>query len=277
MILQTQDVRPSPLAGRWYPASARKLEARISTMLKAAEIVDLPGAIQGLLAPHAGHTYSGPVAAHAFRQVQGREVKRVIVIGPMHHIYPETTLTSDHSFYETPLGQIAVDQDLLRVLGQKLPLKRIRRDPEHSVEIELPFLQVALAADFKLVPLMMRDQSFETSQALGEALAELASPDDLLVASSDLSHFYPQHVAKDLDQAMLRRVASFDPDSVIQAERDGIGFACGRGAIVAVMVAAQRWGADKATILNYATSGDINGDLDKVVGYGAASFTGPQL
>jgi hypothetical protein len=151
-------------------------------------------------------------------------------------------------------------------------IQPLRADTEHSLEIELPFLQRVLG-DFRLIPLALVDQSFEMAGQLGGALAEvLADQKALLIASSDLSHFYPQPVAEVLDRAILDAVAAFDPRGVIEAEEHGRGFACGRGAIAAVMIAARALGADQALIVDYATSGDVTHDYGQVVGYGAALF-----
>jgi AmmeMemoRadiSam system protein B len=150
----------------------------------------------------------------------------------------------------------------------------VRNDPEHSLEIELPFLQRALAREFKLLPVMVREQSARVSEILGRALATtLSGRDAILVASTDLSHFYPQDQAEGLDAEMLRQVEAFDPRAVIQVEEEGRGFACGRFALAAVMWAAKELGADHARVLHHATSGDITGDFSEVVGYGAAVIT----
>jgi len=153
-------------------------------------------------------------------------------------------------------------------------LARIPRDPEHSLEIELPFLQRALPQEFKLLPVMVREQNATLARQLGTALAKtLQGRNTLLVASTDLSHFYPQEVANALDQEMLRHVEAFDPDGLMQAEEEGKGFACGRGAVAAVLWAAKGLGANQVTLLHHATSGDVTGDYSQVVGYGAAVVT----
>jgi AmmeMemoRadiSam system protein B len=142
------------------------------------------------------------------------------------------------------------------------------------LEIELPFLQRSLGTEFDLLPVMVRDQSFQVTHSLGLALASvLANRRALLVASTDLSHFYPQDSAKTLDQEMLHRLESFDPIAVLKAEEEGVGFACGRGALAAVLWAAIALGGNRVQILNYATSGDVSGDYHQVVGYGAAVIT----
>jgi hypothetical protein len=150
----------------------------------------------------------------------------------------------------------------------------VKNDPEHSLEIELPFLQRALRNSFRLLPIMVRDVSPRVTRTLGNCLAKvLQHRNFLLVASTDLSHFYPQEVAKVLDRAVLRQVEALDPEGVLEVEEKGEGFACGRGALAAVLWAAKELGADTARVLQHATSGDITGDYTQVVGYAAAVFT----
>jgi len=163
--------------------------------------------------------------------------------------------------------------ELDSALKGQLPfgLTGIANDPEHSLEIELPFLQRALAGEFQLLPVMVRSQSRDLSEQLGIALAEvLYDKNALLVASTDLSHFYSQQQAEALDAEMLRRVEAFTPEDIFQAEMDGKGFACGLGALAAVLWAARDLGGDTVKILRHATSGDVTGDYSSVVGYGAA-------
>src|SRR5258708_20270468 len=191
MVRSAIDIRPSPLAGKWYPANPDALKTMLDRFVQAVPPRQVDGTIRGLLAPHAGLQYSGPVAAHVFALVKGLEFDTVAVIGPMHHAIPGSVLTTAHAAYETPLGTIQVDQEVLTAIGKLLHLDAIRNDPEHSVEIELPFLQQVLTPGFSLIPLMLRDQSTEQAQALGAALADvLRDRRALLVASSHLSHFY---------------------------------------------------------------------------------------
>jgi AmmeMemoRadiSam system protein B len=269
-----QDIRPSPIAGRWYPGDPEQLAVTIDEFVSRAQVAPIQGRLIGLLTPHAGHRYSGPVAGHAFRALQesGREPDTVVLVGPSHYPYPAPAITSGHDAYETPLGTVPVNRAMLDALCQRMQIEQVRRDAEHSLEIELPFLQRTLG-EFRLVPLALIDQSLEMAEQLGHALADiLAGENAVLVASSDLSHFYPQPVANRLDQVILDAVAAYDPEGIIQAEEQGTGFACGRAAIAAVMIAARELGADTARVLNYATSGDITHDYQQVVGYGAAVF-----
>jgi hypothetical protein len=271
------DIRPSPIAGQWYTGDSTRLAESIDRYLREARLPELTGEVVGVMAPHAGHRYSGAVAGYAFATLRGLQPEVVAVVSPMHYPYPPALLTTAHSAYETPLGVIPVDLEALNALDDRLEqtlgyrLSAVRRDPEHSLEIELPFLQRTLASEFRLLPVMVRDQSAHVAQCLGEALSHvLQGRRALLVASTDLSHFYPQEVATELDAEVLRCVAAFDPRGVLAAEEEGKGFACGRGALAAVLWAAKEMGADTVKILQHATSGDVTGDFSQVVGYGAA-------
>jgi AmmeMemoRadiSam system protein B len=217
------------------------------------------------------------VAGYAFAAVRGQTPDLVAVLSPMHQPYFESLLTTAHNAYETPLGPVPVDTDIVKALDSLLKgrlgygLTPVAYDREHSLEIELPFLQCALGGDFKLLPIMVRAQSAKISQQLGSALAEiLRGKNALLVASTDLSHFYTQKEALSFDTEMLRRIETFSPEEVFCAEEENKGYACGLGALTAVLWAAKDMGADTVKVLRHATSGDVTGDYSSVVGYGAA-------
>jgi len=273
------DVRPSPLAGRWYDADPAVLARKVDGYLDAAHLPELNGEVLGVIAPHAGHTYSGPVAGYAFAALRGRTPDVIALIGPMHHPYAEPLITTAYGAYATPLGQIPVDQDLLRQLDAVLEselgfgLAPVQHDPEHSLEIELPFLQRALSSSWRLLPVMVRAREPRVSQVLGKALAQvLRDKNFLLVASTDLSHFYDQQTALVYDRSMLKQIEDFNPEGAFALELAEQGFACGLGAFSAVLWAAHDLGADTVTILRHATSGDVTGDYSSVVGYGAAAI-----
>ncbi len=273
-------VRPSPIAGQWYPAHPEALATLVDGYLAMAAkaMPRLEGEVIGLVAPHAGIQYSGPVAGYAFAAVRGRAPEVVAILSPMHYPYEAALLTTIHKAYATPLGEVPVAHDLLdaweagvqRRSGRAF--QRVANDPEHALEMELPFLQRALAGRFALLPLMMRDYRPEVCRSVGEALAEvLADRPALVVASSDLSHYYPETVARPLDEEMLRRVAALDPLAVLEAEAQGVGFACGAGPIAAMLWATKALGARRAVVLKRASSGDVTGDTSAVVGYGAVA------
>ncbi|MCP4423196.1 MAG: AmmeMemoRadiSam system protein B [Chloroflexi bacterium] len=283
------NIRPSPIAGSWYPGQASSLTRDLDRYLNQVETTastsdfqssfsaGIPdGKIYGVVVPHAGYRYSGPVAAYGFNCVRGLQPDLVVVISPLHSMHRAPLLTTSHDAYETPLGLLPVEKtavaQLNAALHQRLgtALAPIAHDSEHSLEIELPFLQHILG-QFRLLPIMIRRQNKQIAQALGQALADiLRGRSALLVASSDLSHFYSQQRAKRLDDEILRRLEAFDPAGVIDADDEGIGYACGRGAIAAVLWAARELGANKVNVLHHATSGDVTGDFSSVVGYGTA-------
>lgn len=272
-------VRPSPIAGTWYLGDPLKLADQIDTLLDTVKLSDddLSGRVIGLLAPHAGHRYSGRTAAYAYKAVQDKPRKLVVILSPFHHYIQGDFLTTAHSAYQTPLGNIPVAEEKLQkfedlLKKQGMAITQISRDEEHSLEIQLPFLQRAWKTDFTLFPLMVRTQDPHTLNQMADVLFQVIKDEDfLLVASSDLSHFYPLETAGALDGEMLRRVSSFDPLSILSAEADGSAFACGAGAVAAMLSTARLAGADKVQILNYSTSADATGDSSSVVGYGSAA------
>lgn len=273
------DLRPSPIAGRWYSGDPRRLAQQVDDYLTGTSLPELPGQVIGLVAPHAGHIYSGRTAGHAFRAVQGQSFDLVAVLAPLHAYHPAALLTSAHQAYQTPLGAIPIDTPAMDELRQSLdslggpPITAIPRDPEHALEIELPFLQRALVGEFSLLPLMVRTHDPAALQLVGQALAQVCRPRRaLLVASTDLSHFYTQSQAQSLDGHMLAQIEGFSPEGMLQAEVKGSGFACGAGAVAAVLWAARGLGATTARRLHYSTSADETGDPTQVVGYGAVAL-----
>jgi len=271
------DVRPSPIAGRWYSSDPARLSSEVDDFMAAARLPELGGEVVGLVAPHAGYQYSGPVAGYAFRAVQGQAFDLVAIISPMHQPYPQPFLTSDHQAYQTPLGSVEIDRESVMRLDGELEalcgmrLAAVARDEEHALEIELPFLQRALSGPFQLLPVMTRAHSPSAARALGGGLAKvLAGRKALLVASTDLSHFYPRETAGQLDATTLRHIGDFSPEALYQAAESGEAQACGLNAVAAVLWAARDLGAKRVQVLHYATSGDVTGDDSSVVGYGAA-------
>jgi AmmeMemoRadiSam system protein B len=266
------DIRPSPIAGTWYEGNPKLLANKIDQYLANIALPALSGEVIAIIVPHAGHQYSGQVAAHAFAALRGLTPQLVAVLSPFHHLSQFPLLTTKHQAYSTPLGNIEVDQSALAELQANLdiPITPIANDAEHSLEIELPFLQRVFKHEFKLLPVMIRSQEPETAKRLGEALGHiLKNKNAILVASTDLSHFYDQETAHLLDAEMLKHFEAFDPDSIFRAEEMGKAFACGRAAVASTLWAGKELGASQVRILNYATSGDVTGDHSSVVGYGA--------
>jgi AmmeMemoRadiSam system protein B len=269
-------IRPSPIAGKWYPGDPKRLSQDLNYYLEQASVLLPEGRVWGIVVPHAGYRYSGLVAASAFNCLRGSQPELVVVISPLHYHHPAALLTTAYDAYQTPLGLIEVDRLAVNRLNDALQarfgygLTALKVDQEHSLEIELPFLQHILGS-FRLLPVMIRDQGAPVAEALGQALVEtLQGLEALFVASSDLSHFYSRQQADLLDAELLRRLEAFDPAAVLAAEAEGAGFACGRGAIAAMLWATRQMGANRVKVLRHATSGEVSGDFNSVVGYGAA-------
>lgn len=278
--MEITNPRPSALAGQWYPADPAKLEEEVERNISLAALPDLPDAqLLALVAPHAGHIYSGPVAGYAFKAIQGQVYDTVVIFSPYHAGHAAPILTSTHDAYSTPLGYVPVDDAALSRLEEALAarsgprLTSISHDREHAIEIELPFLQTALNGDFTLLPLMLASIHPDDLPILAESLVSaLEGRNALLIASTDLSHFYPEETANQLDGAMLEAVASFDPLMPLKVQASGKGEACGLTSVATVMHAARILGGNQAKILGYATSGAVTGDYRRVVGYGAAAL-----
>ena len=266
------NVRRSVIAGTWYPGDPGQLRAMIDGFLNNVPAEPLDGKLLGLVAPHAGYVYSGQVAAYAYAQLRGKGYSTVVVVSPVHRVYPGRFAVTDKLYYETPLGLVPVDEELLEVIDRQVGLSRVGHDMEHSLEIQLPFLKCVLG-DFALVPVMMGDQDWDSASELGEALASAVDGNGvMLVASTDLSHFHRYETALELDRKVLDRITAYDPEGLARTLAMHKAEACGGGPVVAVMVAARKLGANRAVLLKYMNSGDVTGDRSSVVGYGAAAL-----
>ena len=265
-------VRHSVIAGSWYPGTEEQLRKTVQGYLDNVEKEELDGERIGLISPHAGYIYSGQVAAYAYRQLDGASYDAVAIISPVHRMFVGRFAATSAAAYETPLGLVEVDAELVEATDREVGLTRVPQDNEHSLEIQLPFLQVVLG-EFKLLPIMIGDQELSSCQKLGTALARvLKGKNVLLVASTDLSHFHNYDTAVRLDKIILEHVGSYDPEGLAKDLERGKCEACGGGPVIAVMLAAQELGANKAKALKYMNSGDVTGDRSQVVGYMAAAL-----
>lgn len=275
-----EQVRQAAVAGAFYPKDAKELAATVDEFLTHASVPAQKGQIIALVAPHAGYPFSGVVAGHSYALLKGRPTHRVVVIAPSHYeAFPFASVYEGEA-YATPLGSIPVDKEFARKLVRSSPLIKLSsrghvpsaEGSEHALEVQLPFLQRTLG-DFQLVPIIMGEQSYEASRALGVALAELIrGTDTLIVASSDLSHYHPYEQAIILDGKTLNAIGEWDYLTLSDNFRSRTWEACGGGPIVAAMIAAERLGATRAKVIKYANSGDVTGDRSRVVGYGAVAL-----
>jgi len=274
------NVRQPGVAGAFYPADPKALTTMMDDMLAHASLPQISDPIIAAVAPHAGYQFSGPVAAYTYAALKGRKYTRVVVIAPSHFEAFDFTSVYDGDAYVTPLGTVHVDKAFAARLAKMSPTIKLSsrghtptsQGAEHALEVELPWLQHVLA-DFQLVPVVMGDQSYESSRALGVALASMIQDNETLVlASSDLSHYHPYDDAVKIDHKTLGALESWDYFSMSRNFEMRVWEACGGAPIVAAMIAAERMGANEARVLKYANSGDTTGDHSRVVGYSADLF-----
>jgi AmmeMemoRadiSam system protein B len=252
-------MRPAAVAGTFYPKDPFVLRDAVETMLRAAPEGPRPKAI---VVPHAGYVYSGPVAASAYARVLG--FSRVVLFGPAHRVFVRGLATSSAHAFATPLGSVPLDREAIADL-ERLPYVTTSdraHAEEHSLEVQLPFLQVALA-EFSLVPVAVGDA---TTEEVAKALDLVwGGPETLIVISSDLSHYLDDRRAKELDKQTCEAIEALDPQAI------GDEQACGRMPLRGLLFDAKRRGMSVET-LDLRNSGDTSGKRDWVVGYGAWAF-----
>ncbi len=259
--------RKPAVAGAFYPAGPEDLEAMVRRFLAEAPGEGPPPV--AVVAPHAGYVYSGPVAGFSFAALAPLAGSDPVVwlLGPAHYVAFEGISTGPFTVWETPLGEIPVATDRVAgLLARGAPFTELAEPhlPEHSLEVELPFLQVALGR-FSLVPLLF---GVVDPLAAAPLIREALRPGDLVVVSTDLSHYHPDDVARRVDARTLERALALDPEGVLEAE------ACGRHPWAALTWIAREAGWQPA-LLAYATSGDTSGDRRRVVGYAALRYDRP--
>lgn len=273
---QPKDRAPA-VAGAFYSADAAQLNSHVDGLMSRVEVPKIDGEVLALISPHAGYPFSGAVAAHSYAVVKGRHYKRVVIIGPSHVEAFGFSSVFDGESYATPLGKVLVDREFAKKLAasdRSIRLSslghKVQAQSEHAIEVQLPFLQRALG-EFKIVPIVMGDPSYESSRALGMALERLLRNDHetLLVASSDLSHYHKYGDAVGKDQSLLNAIVQNDFLTVSRNLSLNVWEACGGAPIVTVMIAAQHMGGSAPRLLKYANSGDVTGDKNRVVGYAA--------
>ncbi len=274
-------IRQSVIAGSWYPAQPDVLRRTLEGYLADVEKVELEGELKALISPHAGYAYSGPTAAYAYKQLEdGPAFDTVAVLSPSHQAYLGRFAVTKADYYETPLGLVEVDAELVEALGKEVTLNRVGHDGEHSLEIQLPFLQQVLGP-FTLLPVMLgeplsNDRSLATCRELSTALAKLLRDSKaLLVASTDLSHLYDYNDVVRHDRVMVELVERFDIESLARALMEGRCQACGGAPVVAALLTAQALGANRAKVLHHTNSGDVTGNRrpgSYTVGYMAAAI-----
>ena len=270
-----KDIRKSVIAGTWYPGSPKVLRTDIEDFFLHAPDVKIEGSIRGLIVPHAGYVYSGQIAAIAYKMIKRETFDAVLVLGPSHRTFFHGVSIYDRGGYETPLGILPVDVTLAKdIMAQSEVISYIpaAHSQEHSIEIQLPFLQVVLGK-FGFVPIVMGEQDRETCENLAEGIVNAINGRNILiVGSSDLSHFHSYEKAVKLDSVVLKRIEKMDGRGLLEDLEKNLCEACGGGPAAVAMMVSEKLGADRAKLLKYANSGDVTGDRRNVVGYASAIF-----
>jgi len=275
--------RQPAVAGMFYPGDPLELSKMLTSYLMASNRNIYSDKIHGIIAPHAGYIYSGMVAASAYKELEGLKYDSVVVIAPSHTTFFQGASVYNGSAYVTPMGKLFVDQDLASKIAAINPTRVYLSNKghtgggtrqEHSLEVQLPFLQMVLG-DFKLIPIIMGEQEWDVITALGDCLATvLQGTNTLIVASTDLSHFYTSDIASKKDSIIRSHVEAFDPQGLYNSVARGQAEACGAGPMAATMLACKKLGASIVNVTEYADSGRVTGDHNEVVGYlGAVIYT----
>ncbi len=265
------------VSGVFYPAEKKQLEQKIDTLLKETEVKASKGSVPvGLIVPHGAYEHSGKVAAAAYRQIAGKPYKSIILLGHSHYGPLQGVSVYPYGAWETPLGKVAIDDQLAATLMEQCSFVRYQPsafEREHSLEVQLPFLQKVLE-NFKILPLLVGKLNGTESRALAEYLSARIEQNPgkvLVIASSDMSHYHPYHEATAMDKAVLKQIEAVDLRMLRKELESGTGELCGSPPVTTLMRVAENIGA-KVKLLDYANSGDLTGDKSRVVGYAAVGL-----
>ena len=280
------NVRRAAVAGKFYPGDKVALENYVDTLLRLAAPPVIKKPIRAIMVPHAGYNYSGPVAAYAYKELEGRDIRTVILISNSHHHFLNGIAVYKKGSFETPLGLVPIDEEKTEKLLASSPMIMDRPDiheGDHVLEVQLPFLQRVLK-NFKIVPLLFGTDDPALSTILADALKGIVDDKTLIVASSDMSHYPPYDDATASDQETLQAITTGRADALdatlsrlaLKGVPNAETFLCGVSGVRTVLLLTQALGPTTPVYLTYANSGDATGDKSRVVGYGAVAFVAEQ-
>lgn len=275
-------IRTPAVAGMFYPGEKNELKKTIhQCFLHSFGPGKLPPSeerkeIYGVICPHAGYVYSGPIACHSFYSISCKSPELFIIIGPNHWGIGSNVAAMKDCSWETPLGQVEVDSEAaneLSKISKIVSLDFFSHTKEHSLEVQLPMLQ-EIYSKFKILPIILINQEKNTAKEIGEAIAMIAKQrNSIIIGSSDFTHYEPNEFAHEQDEALIEPILNLDVEQFYKILYEKNVTACGYGAIASTMIACKKLGATKGELLKYATSGDVIGDTSSVVGYGSIVFT----
>lgn len=274
-------IREPVAAGQFYPDGEEDLRNMINYCIKHKYG---PGSsppisnekIFGIICPHAGYVYSGPTACHSYKSISSQNPELVIIIGPNHFGIGRDAATMIDAQWQTPLGMVQVDSESAKQVAEIskfIEIDEYSHSQDHSLEVQIPMLQEILLNDFQILPIILRAQDMETAIDVGNAVSEIAKKKNaIIVASSDFTHYEENSFAHQQDKALLEPILEMNIERFYQVLNERRVTACGYGAMASAMIACKNLGATKGELLSYATSGDVSGDTESVVGYGAIKF-----
>ncbi len=270
------EIKEPNVSGKFYDADPKRLAAAVDTFINRAEVADLDKNIAMIIAPHAGYIYSGAVAGYSFKAARRGQYKTIVIIAPSHFYGFDGISIWPEGGFQTPLGIAPVDHDFTQKLigrNEKFYFDALAFEQEHALEVEIPFLQRTFS-DFKIVPVVMGQPTFQTCEAFAAALKEnIGERDDVLVVvSTDLSHYHDDTFARAMDQRTLAMVKAGDAKELWKQCRLGTMEMCGFVPVTTALLYAKLQGLRDVEIARYANSGDVTGDRHSVVGYASVIF-----
>ncbi len=278
-------MRPPVVAGQFYAGTRPELIKQIEWCYthpygsgKVPRVHAGPRRLVGLVSPHAGYMYSGPVATHGFTYIaQDGMPSSIVIIGPNHRGTGSGVSIITSGKWSTPLGEVQIDEALSKAIKQAsdiIDVDMLAHAYEHSLEVQLPFLQHLFGNKFKIVPICIMLQDIKTSKEVGDAIAKASGGKDVvIIASTDFTHYESQSSATTKDHKAIDKILALDPEGLIRTVEEEAITMCGYGPVSAMLQAAKKLGAKKAKLLKYATSGETAGPMAQVVGYGSIAIS----
>ncbi len=276
-------IRTPAVAGMFYPKVQKELKSTIrDCFLHRYGPGSLPPStgnekVIGVICPHAGYMYSGPVAANSYYAISSQRPDLIVIIGPNHWGVGCNIATMKEAVWKTPLGDIEVDTEAameINVVSKIIELDFFSHTRDHSLEVQLPMLQEVYSHKFKILPIILINQNYNVAKEVGEAIAKMAkNKKTIIIGSSDFTHYEENSFAHKQDKALIEPILAMDIDKFYRILQEDQVSACGYGAMASTMVACKELGATKGTLARYATSGDVTGEKSSVVGYASIIFS----
>ena len=276
------EVRTPAVSGTFYPDDEKELKSLIRDCFihpigpGKIPTADSNRKIYGVICPHAGFVYSGPVACHSFYAISSSTSNLAIMVGPNHYGIGQNVASMIDAGWKTPLGLVEIDSESALELREDLDIMEFdsfSHSKEHSIEVQVPMLQETFSREMKILPISLINQEQKIATQVGTAIAKIAEKKDaLLIGSSDFTHYEENEFAHRQDLALIEPILKLDVDEFYKVLYERKVTACGFGAIAATMIASKELGATEGKLLKYATSGDVSGDKSSVVGYASIIF-----